>query len=257
MKDVTSGKFTFVQINSESLKREMYRLRYRVYVEECRFERPEAHPNGLEIDEYDAHSIHLGALDEAGILVGTCRIVLPSEKGLPIQHAAPDCFPPDNPFPPRSVEVSRLAILPPYRRRIQDGLYGAETSLQPSLKSPSLAVIERRKNPVIILGLYHLIYQVSKRLGITHLYMIAEKKLWCVLERYNLFFQPIGSPIDYHGIRIPYLATLEGIEQHLARKNPAFLVSLIKGVAELHLQEHSSMAAKQYGKQSKAFVATA
>ena len=86
-------------------------------------------------------------------------------------------------------------------------------------------------------------YQVSKRLGITHWYLITEKKLWYALKRFNFVFHQIGEPVYYYGMRIPYLGIIDEIEENLFRKNfdfaKDFLVDLDKQFwpAELRKKE--------------------
>ena len=45
------------------LLEQSYRLRYQVYCLERKFLRAEDYPEGLEHDEFDRHSIHVGAVD--------------------------------------------------------------------------------------------------------------------------------------------------------------------------------------------------
>ena len=65
--------------NAPALLQHSYRLRYQVYCLERRFLRPEDYPQGTETDEFDPHSIHIGAMDRRGTLAGTARLVLPRE----------------------------------------------------------------------------------------------------------------------------------------------------------------------------------
>ena len=46
-------RIKFVEVDSEFLKKEIFKLRYDVYVSEFGFERKEDHPSGLEEDVYD------------------------------------------------------------------------------------------------------------------------------------------------------------------------------------------------------------
>jgi N-acyl amino acid synthase of PEP-CTERM/exosortase system len=236
--DDVRARFRFVQATSPELKQAIYRLRYQIYVEEYGFEQPQDHPYGLEMDAYDSHAICLAALDEAGDVIGTVRLILHSPQGFPIEHAVPTLhFPGDKPAPQCMGEISRLAVSAAYRRRIEDGLYGVESYLRPSAGAGLAGCgvrrvpYERRKRPVIVLGLYRLLYQVSKRLGLTHWYMITEKKLWSLLRKYHILFHQIGQPVDYHGMRIPYLGTIAEMEAHMQRTNPAFLQSFLVGAA--------------------------
>ena len=57
---------------------EIYRLRYKVYVDEWRFEKPEKYPNGVEIDAFDKSSIHFAAKDDNKRIIGTICLILNS-----------------------------------------------------------------------------------------------------------------------------------------------------------------------------------
>lgn len=229
-------EFKFVQADSEALKKVAYRLRYQIYVEECGFERPEDHLDGFEMDEYDAHSIHFAALDAADQVIGTVRIILASDKGFPIERVAQMHFPGEKPLPQYIGEISRLAVARAYRRRAGDGLYGVRTYLRESeggvLPDDRVMPVqhERRKWPVIVLGLYAMVYQAVKRLGLTHLYMITEEELGCALNKYGFLFHQVGGPVQHHGIRIPYLAIVAESEKHLKRTNPDLMRLLLNPI---------------------------
>ena len=75
-------------------------------------------------------------------------------------------------------------------------------------------------------------YQESKRLGLTHWYMITEKKVWYALKRYGFIFHQIGDSVEYHGVRIPYMAIIEEVENHLIRTNPDFFGIILMGLEE-------------------------
>lgn len=234
---LTIGGFKFVQAHSEDLKVAIYRLRYKVYAEEFGFERPEDHPGGVETDVYEPYSIHFAALNENQEVVGTLRLVLNSEKGFPLEHAVKRInFIGKKPVPDRIAEISRLAVSKDYRRRNEDGFYGVESYLVKSEggvlpdNAPIPREYEKRKRPVIVLGLYRLIYHVSKRKGISHLFLITEKKLFYALKRYGLLFNQIGEPVNYHGLRIPYLGIVDEMEQNLAKYKPEVLKLMLMGL---------------------------
>ena len=104
------------------LLEQSYRLRYEVYCLEQKFLPAEHYPAGLEIDEFDAHSLHVGAMDASGALAGTSRAVKVSAMGLPLfDHCT--SFPHETEFHranPRLVEVGRLVVGRRYRRRRND-----------------------------------------------------------------------------------------------------------------------------------------
>jgi hypothetical protein len=46
------------------------------------------------------------------------------------------------------------------------------------------------------------------------------KGLYILLKKLGIIFQPIGEPVDYHGIRTPYLCEINKIEQEMSKINP-------------------------------------
>lgn len=233
-------KIKFIEVDSDFLKKEIYKLRYDVYVNEFGFEKKEDHPSGLESDIYDHHSVELAALEQVNAnkhqVIGTIRLILHSEHGFPIENATPINFSDQKPPIDKIAEISRLAISKDYRRRQGDGLFGVESYLKTSeggilpddVEIPPADKV--RIHPYLILGLFKELYQVSKKLGITHWYMITEKKLWYALKRFDLIFRQIGEPVHYHGLRIPYLGVIAEIEQNLMKKHMNFYRDFLVGL---------------------------
>ncbi len=233
-------RISFVEVDTEFLKREIFKLRYDVYVSEFGFEKKEAHPSGLEKDIYDSHSVELAAIEQTDAetqkVIGTIRLILHSEHGFPIENASPVNFTSEKPPIDRIAEISRLAIRKDYRRRQGDGLYGVRSYKKTTAEDENSCCTEGNRNekvriqPYLILGLFKEMYQVSKKLGITHWYMITEKKLWYALKRFDLIFRQIGEPVDYHGLRIPYLGIIEEIEKNLMEKHMGFYEDFLVGL---------------------------
>ncbi len=127
-------RFNFVEVKSESLKKEIYKLRYDVYVSEFGFEKKESHPSGLEKDIYDSHSVELAAIEQINAetqkVIGTIRLILHSEHGFPIENAVPLDFTAKKTQIDKIAEISRLAISKDYRRHQGDGLYGVKSYLK-------------------------------------------------------------------------------------------------------------------------------
>jgi len=132
----------------------------------------------------------------------------------------------EKPPPEKIAEISRLTISKDFRKRKEDGHYGVESYLKKSEggvlpdKGPIPKSQEKRKDPVIVMGLFQIMYHASKRLGITHWYIITEK---------TIFYQ-IGEPTEYHGLRIPYLGIAHDMEQRLIKENPIFLKIILRGL---------------------------
>jgi N-acyl amino acid synthase of PEP-CTERM/exosortase system len=58
-------------------------------------------------------------------------------------------------------------------------------------------------------------------MGLTHWFTVMAKGLYVILRRWGVSFMQIGPARDYHGIRAPYLISLDSLEQSLAKNNPA------------------------------------
>jgi N-acyl amino acid synthase of PEP-CTERM/exosortase system len=212
-------RFRFIAIsNNEPLIDEVYRLRYKVYCDEWGFEKPEDHPGGLEVDQYDAHSVHLGALlKESGQLIGTIRIILNSDLGFPIEKHCKFDKDLSRLDKARIGEISRLAVSKDYRRRAVDKLiYNDGRDLDESTFSRDLE--ERRRNEfLIIIGLYICMYKESLALGLTHWYALMARGLYVLLNRTGISFQQTGPQLDYHGVRTPYVGSIAEIYDNLCR----------------------------------------
>lgn len=232
---ITYRNFKFGKVKAEELLKALYRLRYQIYVEELGFEKPQDHPKGYETDAYEPMSIHFAALNESDDVIGTLRLILHSEKGFPIEHAADLTFLGVKPKPYQIAEISRLAVSKMYRRRQKDGIFDVESYLKKSRggmlrNNGTPPDLRQRPWPVIVLGLYQAMYHEAKRRGITHLYLITKKKLFVALQKCGFHFKQIGKPVEYHGIRIPYLGIVEEMEKKLKSDHPEMLKVLLSGL---------------------------
>lgn len=243
--------FTTYQVSDYEGLTEIYRLRYRVYCEEWGFEKPEDHSDGLETDEFDKSSVHFVAKDNDGRLVGTVRLILNSPAGFPLEKYCPININKDELRRESLAEVSRLAINKNYRRRAEDKyIYGLDEerrsignfnytnkiyhrraediySRDDFLKTRRV-FRERRRCPEAVIALYKAIYHESKMRQMTHWYAIMTKGLYILLRRLGICFQAIGEPVDYHGIRTPYIGDIKKIEQEVLIKNPELYNELTK-----------------------------
>ncbi len=200
-------------------------LRYQVYVNEWGFERPEDHPCGLERDEYDQDSIHLCACaNHSDDVIGTARIILGSERSLPIErHFDISQFPPGV-SREQSAEISRLAISKEFRcRAIEHAIFGTEQApanhLHPMMENSRDS--RRKFEHQLVRGLYISLYRESKIRGLTHWFTVMAKGLYVILRRWGISFEQIGPARDYHGLRAPYLISIKSLECSLEKHDPA------------------------------------
>ena len=182
------------------LMRDHYRLRYQVYCLERKFLPAANFPQELEMDDFDRHAVHVGAMDAAGTLAGTARVVkvTAAGPGLPLfQHCKifaeeTELLDPDNTV----VEISRLSMSRGYRRRQLHSL-------------PERRDVRRD----VFLALAKAVYQATKRLSATHWLVATETSLQRLLAHYGFPFRVIGPECDYGGPVSPYLMNLAEFDQ--------------------------------------------
>jgi len=199
----------------------VFRLRYKVYCEECGFEKKEDYPDGIERDEYDEHSTHFAAVRK-GVVIGTVRLIHNSEKGLPIEHHTRIDEDLSHLDRDKLAEISRLAVSKTFRKRARDGLLYAgqvKKPLSPALFAEKPAERERRRTDLVT-GLYMSMYVESKLTGVDYWFAVIARGLYLLLARYGVIFSQIGPDVEYHGLRAPYLAHLPELERQLAITNP-------------------------------------
>jgi N-acyl amino acid synthase of PEP-CTERM/exosortase system len=209
-------------------------LRFQVYVNEWGFERPEDHPGGVEQDEYDQHSIHLCACSKhSDDVIGAARIILGSERPLPIErHFNIKQFPPGV-RREQAAEISRLAISKKFRcRAIESAIFGTEqgTSNHMHPMMENRRDFRRKCEHQLVRGLYISLYRESKLRGLTHWFTVMAKGLYVILKRWGISFVQIGPARDYHGIRAPYLISIESIERSLQRNDPTLFFEAQNGL---------------------------
>lgn len=208
----------------------IYRLRYQVYVNEWGFENPKDHPEGLEKDAYDQHSLHFYAYtDTLDNIIGTARLILDSDSTLPIEqhfdiHELPEGVPRN-----KIAEISRLAISKDFRRRAIDRVIfsrGDSTVDELEQHQAAMKQVERERRKCeheLIRGIYLLIYRESLKRGLTHWYAVMARGLHVILGRWGIQFKQVGPAREYHGLRAPYLLCIRDLEKYLAKRNPELL----------------------------------
>lgn len=234
--------FVFSLVNDSTEMRENFKIRYQVYCLERGFLDPKYYPEGQESDPYDAHALHVLASHRTGHGAGTARLVLHSSLGLPLAHHCQL----DPPFrfltdlsdarTRRYAEISRLAVSREFRRREGDTVYGGlprQDRAHPN-SGDVIAFYSPNDIPEIVSGIYRLLYQESKRRGITHWVVAMERSLNVMLKRMGFVFSPIGPEVDYYGPVRPYMAEIAAIERHTYLKRPQTLRYMLFGL-EPHL----------------------
>jgi N-acyl amino acid synthase of PEP-CTERM/exosortase system len=186
--------FEVIPANTPALRERAYRLRFQVYCCENHYETPDEHPEQLEMDDYDCRSIHSLIIDRAsGTAIGTARLILADprslEASLPIQRICRHPLPIELPRS-RAAEISRFAVSKKMRKM-------ADETLPKEMKC--LAVV----------GLMRAIVQMCLDHEITDCFAVMEPSLLRLLRHFGMYFAPIGSPVEYHGVRQPCHANVD------------------------------------------------
>lgn len=237
----------------------IFKLRYKVFCHEWDFEKPENHPDGIVTDGYDKNAIHLAVKDDSHKVIGAVMLILDSPEGYPVEkHCELDINIDDLPRQ-NLAEISRLVIHRNFRRRAEDTyIYGPDEDRRsigsfafqqhyPTQKTryrraddkfipkrgvrrPNEMQSDRRRRHEVIIDLYKAVYQESKRRNLTHWYSVMTKGIVGLLNKFGFAFEAIGDPVDFHGIRTPYLANMEKMEKEMSTKNPEMYEEFTKNI---------------------------
>lgn len=192
----------------------VFKVRYRVYCEEFKYEPAEACPNQLETDAFDAHSRHsLIVHKSTGMPAGCARLVLAGEQRLmPMEKF---CAPAIDQKLIRAFdgrrdtlcELSRLGVDGAFRRRPGEGesRFGEISALEFSTR-------EQRTFPLVAMATILSALALSELIGRPHCFAMMEPFLPRLLRRSGLIALPAGEEIEYHGSRAPFhWETREGV----------------------------------------------
>ncbi|HRO55647.1 MAG TPA: PEP-CTERM/exosortase system-associated acyltransferase [Nitrosomonas europaea] len=222
--------FKIVPALTEELKREAYRVRHSVYCEDLQFE--SSRSDGFEIDEYDAHSLHLLIRSiNNDTFIGCTRIIRPSsnsnDRRLPFEKTCaqtldrsiidPSRLPAD-----KIGEVSRLAVIAAFRRRKGEKNHPINISEEDFSTGPMM------RFPYIPLGLYIGTIELARIHDIRVLFMLTEERLASHFSRLGAQLEPIGAPVEHRGLRFPSMVEINSI---ISNMRPIFR-PLYQAIAE-------------------------
>ncbi|AQT60091.1 GNAT family N-acetyltransferase [Cellvibrio mixtus] len=218
---------------SEELKREVYKLRHKVYCEELHFE--DEKPQHMEQDEFDPRSVHCAIRHlNSNQLAGTVRVITTkhSTELLPLQqycaHAIThESLAPTNFLPHQICELSRLAVPALFRKRITDKQDGAAIGV---INEESFSAHEMRAFPYIAVSLYLSAMALCHKTRRVHIYLMMEPRLARSLKFVGIHCTQLGPVIEYHGQRAAYYVDVREARRTL---NPGYRKLLTFIEAEL------------------------
>lgn len=209
-----SRYFSVKLAESTVQKEQVFRIRYRVYCEEFKYESVERFPDQFEIDDYDKYSRHcLITHLETGMPAGCVRLVsafgpnneapLPFEKycGISLDQTFIESMALDR---GTMCEISRLAVDRAFRRRTGEALtrFGEINGLHFSAQ-------EQRTFSLIAVACFLAATVLTEMENRTNVFAMMEPFLPRMMQRSGIDFRRVGKDIDYHGIRAPYFITTQ------------------------------------------------
>jgi N-acyl amino acid synthase of PEP-CTERM/exosortase system len=200
----------------------VWALRYQVYCVEHQFLPANAYQGERERDEFDEHSLHAVLIYRpTAEIVGCVRLVLSHQEdqrrpiplhgliGAEVRQRLDRCD------PMRLAEISRYAVSKRFRRRAGETFYPDTGSHQITAPDP------RRLLPHISLGLFRAIGRLALDNNVSTLCAAMAPSLLRLLERFNISFESLGPPIDYHGVRQPCVAETLVLLAEIEREHAA------------------------------------
>lgn len=215
--------FEMVPAISDELKNEVYKLRYQVYCLETGFEKTDDHPAGIEIDEYDSHSIHyLIRHRKSNVFAATTRLILPDktnpDKLFPIEKFTQfdnadvmEGIPRD-----KLAEASRFCVSKEFKRRKNEA--GTLTGISHKWEI-DFTEDERRVFPHLTIALFACLIKMSDDNNIHYWYAVMEPALIRFFTTLGIYFIGIGPIADYHGKRQPCKIKVSDLLEGVSNKN--------------------------------------
>lgn len=184
-------QFVIEVARSPEQRREVYRLRHQVYCVERGYEPGD---DGEETDEFDVRAEHVILRHiEDSMVVGTVRVIGADPANLadsfPMQRVCDPILLSDLPLG-KTGEISRFAISKQRR-------------------------IGRAEFKLLRLSLLRGVVQVSYEMGLTHWLAVMERTLIRLHQTNEIFFEPVGPLVSYHGQRQPTIGTIGSVLERI------------------------------------------
>ncbi|WP_085284139.1 PEP-CTERM/exosortase system-associated acyltransferase [Colwellia chukchiensis] len=235
-------RYFLIQLaNTRALKEEVFKIRYGVYSYELGWET--GNQQQMETDIFDNYAYHcLIKHRRTGTYAGCIRLIVPpanrSDFLLPcenhcLHYAWPEVI--DSTELPRGSfgEISRLAVLSSFRRRLRER---RKPFVINSFESNTIFTEDEHRNfPNIAIGLYLASLSLADICDHQGTFVMMEPRLNRCLSRIGLQFQQASDLIEHHGKRAMF---------HLAREN--FKSNLKPELQELYELIHAELLAQQF-----------
>ena len=200
--------FCVVRADSPELRNLAYHLRYKVYIEECGYQIGKNDTEKIEKDDYDDYSLHsLLFHTPSKQAIGYVRLI-PFDKDnfdvLPLEKYCKKSFKESTSLAtlrtPETGEISRMALLPSFRRRVND------TSIQGGdLYEQNTGIHSRFPINYLPICLSLMSINLMYSANLTYSVAMMDERLALLIKRFGIKHEQIGEFVDYHGLRAPYM----------------------------------------------------
>lgn len=200
-------------------KLDVYKIRYRVYCDEFKYEPADRFPEKVEFDEFDDKSLHCLITHRSGMPAGCVRLVPAygdaDNSSLPFEKYCMDSL--DTEYIERLnlerntvCEISRLAVDGAFRRRSGEALtrFGEVDAMDCSRQ-------EQRTFSLIAVVGFLAATALTDLTGRTNVFAMMEPFLPRLLKRSGILFQRAGKDINYHGTRAPYYNNTQSVLENM------------------------------------------
>lgn len=220
--------FDVIEADTDELRRQAFRLRYRIYCAENKFEDPERNPHRMERDIHDYDATHYLLIHkESQNAVGTVRIILPNdnepEASFPMQKIS------DHPLlhmgdkPLTLCQISRLCMARRFRRRRKDGRVLPAYHPQENIKNPEttgkISYI-RRRIPYAPLGLFAAAFETALKARIMDCVCMMEAAQLRNFRLMGIRYCVLGPRVSYHGGSQPVIFNIKNVLDNMLIDNP-------------------------------------
>jgi len=222
--DYFKQHFEIVPADTDDLVKEVLKLRYQVFCVETTILNKRNHTDCREQDVYDNRSVHCLIQHKAmGIFVASVRLILPDPKNhlnnFPIEYYCGEGFFEDeiisDPLKRKTLgEVSRILVSKERERLIQEYTRTSRDASGNKKRKDGLLCY------LLLFGLFSAVMKMTTENNILMWYVSVTPILFRLLKRFEINFQPIGSPIDYNGTRIPCLGFTGEISSLVSKYRP-------------------------------------
>lgn len=229
--------FEIVMADTAELLKHVYKIRYQVLCIQNTFPNMNAadYPDKLEKDEYDDHSCHaLLRFRPSGDFIGTVRLILfnplQPEKPFPVElntQLDPALCDMKSILRQQTAEISRFVIVSQFDRRRGERRESRTEIIDENIdirERRSTNVRERRSTerrcaPHLSLLLAASVVRMSIKNNIRHWLSAMDPSLNRLLGHYGLNLNPVGPPVNYHGIRRPYYVKVEDVLNRMYKEH--------------------------------------